>query len=373
MRSIARLVFTFSFALLFALASSSPSDAQPAGNREPSGEETYREACAACHGPDGKGQPKSTVGFDIELPDFTDCGFATPEVAADWMAIVHEGGPVRAFDKHMPAFGKALTGDEIARVVDYVRTFCDDRRWPRGELNLPRALVTEKAFPENEAVLTMGMTRGDEAAFEQQFLYEHRIGSRAQFEIAVPVQVQHDSNGWQRGLGDIAVALKDVIYHSLERGQIFSVGAEAALPTGKEQYGLGTGATIIEPFAAFGQMLPADSFFQLHSGVELSTDRERAEHEVFWRAAFGKTLVQGDHGRSWTPIFELLGARDLDDDAETEWDVVPQVQVSLSRRQHILLSAGLRVPVTEAGPRRLQFLTYLLWDWFDGGFFSGWK
>jgi hypothetical protein len=35
-----------------------------------------------------------------------------------------------------------------------VRTFCASDAWPRGELNLPRALVTEKAFPEDEAVLT---------------------------------------------------------------------------------------------------------------------------------------------------------------------------------------------------------------------------
>ena len=359
--------------LLLFVVSSTPTSAQSAASRETSGEETYRTACAACHGPDGKGQPKSVVGFDVALPDFTDCSFATPEVAADWMAVVHEGGPVRAFDKRMPAFGKALSDSDIAAVVEYVRDFCDDRRWPRGELNLPRALVTEKAYPENEALLTMAVNGGDEAAVGQQFLYEHRLGSRAQFEIAVPVQIQQDSNGWQRGLGDIAVAFKNVLYHSVQRGQIFSLGTEVSLPTGKEQYGLGSGATIVEPFVAFGQILPADSFLQLHSGLELSTNRDRAEHEVFWRAAFGRTFVQDVHGRSWSPMVEVTGARDLEDEAATEWDVVPQLQVSLSRRQHILLSAGVRIPISDAGPRRAEFLTYLLWDWFDGGLFSGWR
>ena len=32
----------------------------------------------------------------------------------------------------------------------------------------------------------------------------------------------------------------------------------------------------------------------------------------------------------------------------TEWDVVPQVQVSLSKLQHVLLSVGVRVPLNAA-------------------------
>ena len=57
--------------------------------------------------------------------------------------------------------------------------------------------------------------------------------------------------------------------------------------------------------------------------------------------------------------------------AEAEWDVVPQMQVSLSKLQHILISVGVRVPVN--GDRKPQLLTYFLWDWFDGGLFEFWK
>src|SRR5688572_1763781 len=84
---------------------------QPRAER--SGEDLYRFACAACHAAGGRGSPQSLVGFDIPLPDFTDCSFATREPAADWFAIAHDGGPVRAFDRMMPAFGEALSGDEI--------------------------------------------------------------------------------------------------------------------------------------------------------------------------------------------------------------------------------------------------------------------
>src|SRR5262245_51206928 len=86
-----------------------------------SGEEIYRAACAACHGADGRGNPQSVVGFDTPLPDFTDCHFATPETDADWLAIAHEGGPVRAFDRHMPAFGRALSDAQLGAVVRHLR------------------------------------------------------------------------------------------------------------------------------------------------------------------------------------------------------------------------------------------------------------
>jgi len=58
---------------------------------------------------------------------------------------------------------------------------------------------------------------------------------------------------------------------------------------------------------------------------------------------------------------------------ETTWDLVPQLQVSLSRRQHIMVSAGVRVPINGRNERGSTFLSYLLWDWFDGGFFDGWR
>ena len=66
---------------------------------------------------------------------------------------------MRALDRHMPAFGDALSDDQIEQAVKYLWSFCDDSSWPRGDLNLPRAFFTEKAFPENETVWTTGVTR----------------------------------------------------------------------------------------------------------------------------------------------------------------------------------------------------------------------
>ncbi|HSS38196.1 MAG TPA: c-type cytochrome, partial [Polyangia bacterium] len=77
------------------------------------GAAVWAAACAACHGADGAGQPRAVVGFDVPLPDFRDCTFATSEPTADWFAVVHEGGPVRALDRLMPAFTGALRDEEI--------------------------------------------------------------------------------------------------------------------------------------------------------------------------------------------------------------------------------------------------------------------
>jgi hypothetical protein len=70
-------------------------------------------------------------------------------------------------------------------------------------------------------------------------------------------------------------------------------------------------------------------------------------------------------------MLEVLTARP--EGGQVEWDIVPQMQVSLSRLQHVLLNVGVRVPLNERDERKPQVLVYLLWDWFDGGLFQFWK
>lgn len=354
-----------------AVGASSP-QAQPPVAR--TGADIYRAACSTCHGPDGRGQPKSHVGFDVKLPDFTDCGFATPEAAAEWFAIVRNGGPVRAFDRQMPAFGDALTEEEILKVVTHVRAFCSDARWPRGDLNLPRPLVTEKAFPENEALITTTIERAGGSAVSNSVVYERRLGRRSQWELAVPIDIQQDEKGgpWKRGLGDVAAAFKHVLFHDLGRGSILSGGLEVVLPTGKESRGFGKGVTIFEPYVSVAQLVGSTGFVQAQAGVELPANRARASREAFWRIAAGQTWFHNRFDREWSPMMEFVAAKELVKGERVHWDLVPQLQVSLSRRHHVLLNGGLQLPVNARADRGRTFRMYLLWDWFDGGFFTGW-
>jgi hypothetical protein len=153
---------------------------------------------------------------------------------------------------------------------------------------------------------------------------------------------------------------------------IVAAGGAVTLPTGSESEGLGGGVTIWEPFAMFGKGIGPAGFVQMHAGIELPADKSKASNETFVRTAFGYAFSQGrGFGRDWTPMTEILVAHPFGEG--TEVDVVPQVQVSLSKLKHILLSVGARVPVTEREGRHPEFLTYFLWDWFDGGLFQFWK
>ena len=165
--------------------------------------------------------------------------------------------------------------------------------------------------------------------------------------------------------------MKHAAYHSIESGTIFSLGGEVVLPTGDEAKGLGADGSALEAFVSFGQLLPSDAFVQLQAGLE-SPLYDGADNEVFGRVVLGRGLSAGEWGRSWTPMLELQAKRDLADGAGTAVDIVPQMQISLNTRQHVLANVGVLLPATQTTGRSARLLVYVLLDWFDGGFFEGW-
>ncbi len=340
------------------------------------GEEIYKAACIGCHGPNGKGQPESTLGFEKppQFPDFSDCNGTTREKVFDWTATIHEGGPGRGFSEIMPSFSEALTLDQIRKVTDYIRTLCDDNTWPLGELNLPRTFFTEKAFPEDEWVLTSTVNTKSPGAISGELVYERRFGARNQLELAAPFAfLQRDNRSWVGGLGDLVLGYKRVLLHSGGKGSILSLQGEVNMPTGNRIQNLGSGVTTFGTFAAFGQRLPHLSFFQVQGGAELPANTSKAPQAVFLHTAIGKTFAQNrGFGRIWTPMVEFLADRDLEMSAKTNWDIVPEMQFSLSKRQHILANVGVRRPVNNTLGRTTQLVFYVLWDWFDGSLREGW-
>ncbi len=78
-----------------------------------SGAEIYKSKCQECHGEDGQSHTfKGKMSGAANLVD--------PKVVqapdADLVTVVKDG------KKHMPAFAKKLTDEQIASVVAYVRT-----------------------------------------------------------------------------------------------------------------------------------------------------------------------------------------------------------------------------------------------------------
>jgi len=120
--------------------------------------------------------------------------------------------------------------------------------------------------------------------------------------------------------------------------------------------------------------LPRNSFLQFQGGAQLPTNKDDASNTVFWRTALGTTLA-GDRGfgRQWSPMVEVLADRTFAAGQKTNWDLLPQVQIALNKRQHIRANIGFRFPFSNRAGRSTALVFYLLWDVFDGGVLDGWK
>jgi mono/diheme cytochrome c family protein len=339
------------------------------------GREIYMAACVSCHGPDGRGQSQNLAGFQrpSSFPDFTDCLSSTEENDLEWRAVITNGGPARGFSQIMPAFKDALTQEQIGKVIEYLRSLCTEKAWPRGNLNLPRALVTEKAFPEDEAVLSGATNLHGAPGGSATAIYEKRIGPSGMIEADVPYNIAHTGGVSHAGFGDISLGYKRKLFDSLKAGSIFSLGGEVVAPTGSRRVGTGGGSPVFEAYAAYGQILPADSFLQFQPGYELSTQPDKVPRAYYLHTAIGKTFVTGGGlGRWWTPMTEFIADRDLVAGARTNLDIVPEIQIPISKRMHILANVGVRVPVNNTANRPKQFLIYFLWDYLDGTLKQGW-
>jgi hypothetical protein len=262
--------------------------------------------------------------------------------------------------------------------VNHLRSFCAESSWPRGELNLPRALLTEKAFPEDEVMLTSEIALRGPLAVDNQLIFEKRVGPLDQLELLIPFSVRDQGGNGEAaartllGVGDVAVGWKRVLWHSLPPGFILSVMGELFLPFGSQRDGFGAGTFAFEPSVMVGQMVGDVGFVQLQSGLELPFDTGLAKNGFYARGALGANLSEGGLGRMWSPMVELMASRELEAGARTDWDYVPELQVTLSRRRHVRGCAGVRMPLTRLDERPMTTMLYLLWDWYDGGLLEGW-
>ena len=106
-------------------------------------------------------------------------------------------------------------------------------------------------------------------------------------------------------------------------------------------------------------MFPTNTWLQFQLGADLPHDTSASPQSLFYYTAIGQTFAS-DHrlGRQWSPMVEFLANRDLEDGAKTDWDVMPEMQVTVSRRQHVRLNVGVRQPFTDTGGRNTQVYFY---------------
>jgi hypothetical protein len=163
------------------------------------------------------------------------------------------------------------------------------------------------------------------------------------------------------------------MFSNLNSGSILSLQGEIAVPTGNRQRGFGSGTTTFGTFASYDQLFRSNTFVQFQGGANLPVHTDIAPQSVYWYTTVGQTFA-ADHGlgRMWSPMVEFLANRDLTTGAQTNWDVLPEMQVTISRRQHIRGDVGIRTPINHTQGRQKQLVFYLLWDWADGSLWKGW-
>ncbi len=276
----------------------------------------------------------------------------------------------------MPAFSDLLTNEQIDDVIAYMREFCTkgQNQYPRGELNLPRALVTEKAFPEDELVISTAMNATGAPTYTTDVIHEQTFAGRNQIEVDAPVNYADQNHNWTSGVGDITLGLKREMFSSLRTGSILSLQAGVLLPTGDSHRGFGAGTTTFEPFAAFDQLFKENTWLQFQAGADITADTSKTPRSMFWRSTIGQSLASDNGlGRLFSPMVEFLAVHDFQKNSSTDWDALPQMQVTISRRQHIRADVGVRAPFTNTSGRSPQVVYYVLWDWADGKFWEGWR
>ncbi len=333
-----------------------------------SGPEIYAEGCAGCHGRDGRGAPEGS-GITVPLPDFTDCVAATGETTANWAGLIRHGGKFLGLSDQMPAFGDALTDVEIRAVVDFVRGFCPDPRYPLGDLNFPRPVFVEKAFPEDEGVLSVeyGSAR-HERTCGWELGGEKRIGARGQVEVAVPgAVVDPDGGGRTAGAGDLGVSYKHALLVAPGWGTIVSGRLALALPTGNRRHGVGAGTTVVSPQLLSGHAL-GPFVTQVAITADLPADADRADRQLVYGAALQYRF--GPYKKNLAAGIELQQTQAIDSVVHGGTTLGPTLYLPLSRRGHVACAVGAQLPVGGARTSNWVVGSFLLWDYADGPFWA---
>ncbi|HKW41851.1 MAG TPA: cytochrome c [Gemmatimonadales bacterium] len=310
-----------------------------------SGAALYQAWCKSCHGADGRGTPAASTRLEVPPADLKDCKGSSAEPEDRWIGIVTQGGAAFGLSLDMPAFGEAGTPEQIRAVVHYVRSLCGELGWPPGELNFPRAFLVEKAYPEDEWVLT-DHGRG------QEVIYERRFGKRLQLEgVARTVFDSAD-----QPFDGVTAAVKYNVWHDLSGQALASMGLEVTPHLGRAD------RWEVEPFLAFGADPGRTVLVQ---GEVVGTWEEAAGFTaVSYRLGVGRQIgrVVPMVEAGWT--VPTAGERTL--------SLYPQVWVQLSRLGHVAASLGAELPAMAPEPRHPRVIAFVLWDYGDAGLWRGW-
>jgi cytochrome c len=345
-------------------------------NENASAKEIYQNNCASCHGAGGKPDSDSPLFKELGvLPaNFTDPLFSSREPSKDWFLVVKEGGAAKGFSEIMPAFKEILSDLQIKKVVSYIKTLAGDHGYPSGDMNFILPIRTKKAFPEDEVVWKFRFQDNADNSNQDQVRnvleIEKRIFKRTQLSLELSHKIDDGIDDGRGNFDQIEPGIKHVVYENQKQQAIASVGALFAIKIEES-----SASDEFIPYVAMAKQLtdkltiqgtarstlPLDKFND--GNVELSS-------VVHWSPSIWP--------RSVSPGLELVASFPIDRGTGasrksfSQVSLIPQAQIGLNKRGHIMLNLGAEVPLNDTDRYDYRAYAYLIWDFADGGLFEGW-
>ncbi len=316
----------------------------------------YEQHCARCHGADAAArQPPANLA--VPPFNFRRCGVASGEPVAEWVQAIRDGGAAVGRSPDMPAFGDKLAAEDIESLARALRALCTDAGWPNGNLNFPRPVTVEKAFPEDEVVFGTSLAHGpgDERMLRLDATIEKRLGKRSMVEVTLPGGASWGTPDGGAEAGDLSLALKHVLFADRQGSQIVSAGLEVTLPTAPAASSLGHGTPLYEPFVAAG-LQRGRTYVQTILSLEFPADRPWDDRELGYGVYVGRDLSASS--TPWTIGAEFTGEN-------RAVAITPQIRKAITRTGALAVGLGVHIPLNERGEEPVCTLFYLAWDFLE--------
>ena len=85
------------------------------------GKESFQTYCAACHGPEGKGDGAAAAALDPKPRNLTDAAFMSTQSDDRIYKVISEGGASVGLSPMMAAWGGTLSEQDIWNVIAFIR------------------------------------------------------------------------------------------------------------------------------------------------------------------------------------------------------------------------------------------------------------
>jgi len=85
------------------------------------GKEIFQANCAACHGPEGKGDGAAAAALDPKPRNLSDPEYVSTLSNEHLIKVISEGGAAVGKSPMMAAWGGILSGNDILNVLAYIR------------------------------------------------------------------------------------------------------------------------------------------------------------------------------------------------------------------------------------------------------------